>query len=226
MTNNQYPMSNGKKILKEIKELHSLEKEKIAARLADFKKVFKKNSEDELFYELVFCLLTPQSKAKSCWGAIENLKAKNLLKNPHDKKIAKELQRKVRFHNNKAKYVVAARELFLKNGKVDIKSKLLEFKDTKIARDWLVENIKGMGLKEGSHFLRNIGFGKHIAILDRHILKNLKLLGVIKEMPKSLTQNVYFEIEEKMSRFADKIGIPLDHLDLLFWRKETGEYFK
>ena len=93
-------------------------------------------------------------------------------------------------------------------------------------REWLVENVRGMSYKEASHFLRNIGQGEKLTILDRHILKNLKALNVIDKVPKSLSKKKYLEIEEKMMDFADRIKIPLDHLDLLLWYKETGEIFK
>jgi N-glycosylase/DNA lyase len=83
-----------------------------------------------------------------------------------------------------------------------------------------------MGYKEASHFLRNIGMGEDLAILDRHILKNLKILGVISEIPVSLTRNKYLEIEIKMRDFAENVKIPMSHLDLLLWYKETKEIFK
>ncbi len=97
-------------------------------------------------------------------------------------------------------------------------------KETEL-REWLVKNIKGYGYKEASHFLRNIGF-EELAILDRHVLKNLKNYGVIEEVPKSLTPKKYKEIEEKMRRFSKSVDIPISHLDLLFWSNETGEIFK
>jgi N-glycosylase/DNA lyase len=100
------------------------------------------------------------------------------------------------------------------------------FSNLEEAREWLVDNIKGMGYKEASHFLRNIGLGEEFAILDRHILKNLQLLGIIEEVPASLSRKRYFEIEKKMVRFSDRINIPMAHLDLLLWYKETGEVFK
>jgi len=81
-------------------------------------------------------------------------------------------------------------------------------------------------MKEASHFLRNIGLGKDLAILDRHILKNLKEYGVINEIPKSITKKVYIAIEDKMREFSKRINIPMDELDLLFWSKETGIIFK
>ena len=92
-------------------------------------------------------------------------------------------------------------------------------------REYLVENIKGIGYKEASHFLRNIGH-RNLAILDRHILKNLKDLKVINDIPKSLSKNKYFEIEKKFSNFSKEINIPMDELDLLFWSIETGEVFR
>ena len=81
-------------------------------------------------------------------------------------------------------------------------------------------------MKEAGHFLRNIGLGKTITILDRHILKNLKNFSVIKEVPSSMTASKYFDIEEKMIAFSKKINIPPDHLDLLFWYREAGKIFK
>ena len=89
-----------------------------------------------------------------------------------------------------------------------------------------IKNIKGIGFKEASHFLRNVGFYKDISILDRHILRNLVYLGVIDEIPKSLTGKKYLEIEEKMKKESDKLGIDMEYLDLVLWYKEAGEIFK
>jgi N-glycosylase/DNA lyase len=83
-----------------------------------------------------------------------------------------------------------------------------------------------MGYKEAGHFLRNIGKSDNkIAILDRHILRNLKELGVIKS-EELKGKDSYFEVERKFIDFSDKIGIPIDELDLLFWSRENGEVFK
>ncbi len=109
---------------------------------------------------------------------------------------------------------------------MNIKSQITQFKNTQEAREWLVNGVKGIGYKEASHFLRNIGFGEELAILDRHILRNLKELGVIHEIPLSLSKKKYFEIEKKMKEFSRSVNIPMSHLDLVFWYKETGEIFK
>lgn len=138
--------------------------------------------------------------------------------------ISEEIKR-VRFRHNKSEYLVEAREKFLDDD-FSLKEKLKEFEDPKNARKWIVDNIKGLGLKESSHFLRNIGYTQDLAILDRHILKNLEDLGVIEEVPKTLTKKKYLEIEEKMKGFSDEVGIPLGHLDLVLWQEETGHIFK
>jgi N-glycosylase/DNA lyase len=181
--------------------------------------------EEEIFAELIFCLFTPQSKAVTCWDAVNDLANRNMIFSATDTEIAKTIKT-VRFRNNKAQYVIKARKFFTSNNKIRIKEKLASFKNIFEARLWLVKNIKGLGYKEAGHFLRNIGIGKNLAILDRHILKNLKIYGAINEIPKTLTTKTYLEIEKQMQNFSTKIGIPMAHLDMLFWCKNTGGIFK
>jgi N-glycosylase/DNA lyase len=201
--------------LKYLKNSYAARKSEISKRLHDFK---KPKNDEELFAELAFCLLTPQSRAKLCWSAVEKLKEKRLLHSDRSSIIP--LLSCVRFSNNKAGYIEEAQKKF-----DELKQLLKQSRNPEELREWLVENIKGYGYKEASHFLRNIGF-VDFAILDRHILKNLLKYKVINEIPKSLTKKRYLEIEEKMKKFSTKSGIPLSHLDLLFWSNETGEVFK
>ncbi|MBU4134056.1 DNA lyase, partial [bacterium] len=85
---------------------------------------------------------------------------------------------------------------------------------------------RGYGFKEASHFLRNVGKGEKLAILDRHILRNLKNFGAIKEIPQAISGKLYLEIEKKFMLFAKRLKIPPAELDLLLWYKETGKVFK
>lgn len=218
-------MTFDKRSVDQLKKIYLLKKKEIVSRLREFEECWTDKTDEEILTELSFCILTPQSRAKFCWEAIIALKEENLLLKGTVDRIREKLHC-VRFHNKKAQYLVDARRLFMKNGRVSIKPLLREFADVYERREWLVKNIKGLGYKEASHFLRNLGFGKDIAILDRHILRNLKLLGVIGEIPESIGRNKYFEIEKNMAGFAKEIDIPLDHLDLLLWYKETGEIFK
>lgn len=129
----------------------------------------------------------------------------------------------VRFGNNKSRYIIGARNRFGRG----LRKTILSFGgDVFGLRDFLVDNVRGYGYKEASHFLRNIGYGSDIDILDRHILKNMRKYGAVKDVPASLSRSKYLEIEEKLRRFADRIKIPLYEMDLLFWSEETGEIFK
>jgi N-glycosylase/DNA lyase len=207
-----------------LQTLYQERKEAIQKRLAEFRQVMQWK-DDEVFAELCFCLLTPQSSAKVCWEAVTALKQRTLLL----KGLPAELERyltSVRFSESKAKYIVEARNMFSKDGNLQLKSQISSFYNPFELREWLVENVKGLGYKEASHFLRNIGLGEGFAILDRHILRNLNQLGVIPEIPATITKKRYLEIEEKLRRFATEIDIPMADLDLLFWSKETGWIFK
>lgn len=206
-------MPNHKELIKEYKN----KKRAIKSRLREFRDIHK-GKESDIFPELCFCILTPQSNALHCDEAIRELKKRNLLFTGRVRAIRHVLKGRSRFHNKKAGYIVNARRLFDKQ--------ILSQGDALKIRDNLVKGIKGIGYKEASHFLRNIGMGRDIAILDRHILKNLKRYGAIQRIPSSLSPKEYLDIEDKARRFSRIVNIPLEELDLLFWSKETGEIFK
>jgi len=217
-------MEFDKKNISEIKQVYLKFKENIENRLNEFRAIGKNANREELFTELAFCVLTPQSKAKLCWEAILSMQRKNILLNGTIEDINKELQ-KVRFKNKKAGYLHQARCNFFKKEN-SIYENIKRIKSPLELREYLVGNIKGIGYKEASHFLRNIGMGADIAILDRHIIRNLIELGILHEYPKNLSEKKYEEIEKKMKKLSKNIDIPMDTLDLVFWAKETGEVFK
>ncbi len=199
-------------------------KKQIKRRLQDFE-ILRESKNKDIFAELCFCLLTPQSKAVNCDKAIKELKKDNLLFEGSLKSIRHKLKGRARFHNKKSTYLIGARKIFTNKRRIDIKDKL-NTNDIAETRVWLVKNVKGLGYKEASHFLRNIGLGEDLSILDGHILKNLKKFGVIKKIPSSLAGKRYIDIENKMRKFAERMKIPLAELDLLLWSNETGFVFK
>jgi len=199
---------------------------KFHKQIVERKKEFKKAGKDreDVLKELCFCILTPQSKAEKCWSAVKELftlgfarlslplrKVQNILKHNN-----------VRFHRKKATYLLGAVKNFDNLWRLLNKKRLSDF----ALREKIAETVKGMGYKEVSHFLRNIGYSFELAILDRHVLKNLQAFGAISEVPKSMTKKEYLEIEKKMVKFSQKLGIPIVDLDLLLWAKETGYVFK
>ena len=215
------------KVLKEVKKIYKDKKDIINKRLIEFRNIRETKDEKRALCELIFCIFTPQSKATNCWNCVEKIIEKNLLKSNEPAEFLKLNEMNyVRFKNKKAYFAIEAKNKFIKNGKTEILKFLSKFKSVNEMREHLVENIKGYGYKEASHFLRNIGFVDEVAILDRHILKNLKLMGVIKRIPESVTPKLYLIIEEKMKKFSEKIKIPMGALDLILWYKETGIFFK
>ena len=201
----------------EIVNLHREKRAAIRARLEEFSKV----QVSEYFYECVYCLLTPQSSAVNAGKAVSVLKEHDLLNSELDPEPL--LHREdyyIRFHKTKARHLLHAKEQYQ-----SILRELTDGKKSVELREWLVENVNGMGWKEASHFLRNIGH-RNLAILDRHILKNLLRIGVLRNLPRTLTPKHYHSIEKKFIGFSTKIGIPMDELDLLFWSMETGEILK
>ncbi len=210
----------------EIEKKYQEIKDDIEKRLEEYREIWRNGSNEDIHAELSFCILTPQSKARNAWKAITNMRNDGVLFTGTAEELSEYLNI-VRFKNNKAKYLVELREQMTdKNGKIITKDFFEQMKTVNEKREWIVNNIKGMAWKEAGHFLRNVGFGDEVAILDRHILKNLVRLQVIDEIPKTLSKKVYLEIEDKMKLYCRETGIPMDSFDLLLWYLEAGEIFK
>jgi N-glycosylase/DNA lyase len=189
----------------------------IRKRLKEFSEV----PESEYFYELCFCICTPQSRARNAFQVVEKLKKADFIHKPFNPaKILNDKEHYIRFHNQKALRLLKLISTY-PNVREIIKSDLTSFDK----RNKIKDAVDGFGYKEASHFLRNIGY-KDLAILDRHILKHLVLCKVFKEVPKVSSAKQYFEVEKKFLQFSKAVGIPLDELDLLFWSYETGEILK
>jgi len=191
--------------------------ELVAGKMREFKELGKKGNEI-WFSELCFCILTANSTAKLGLKIQEEL-GDGFLTLPK-----KELTRRLRelghrFYNKRADFIVSARKF---NGIKDI---ITKFSDVQRAREWLAENVDGIGWKEASHFLRNVGFDD-VAILDRHILALIREHGLIERAPRTLTRRRYLEIEHKLKELAERVGLSLAELDLYMWYLKTGQVLK
>ncbi|MHA1595394.1 MAG: N-glycosylase/DNA lyase [Candidatus Baldrarchaeia archaeon] len=193
-------------------------KELVDARLREFKAMKEKSSQD-WFIELCFCILTANSSAEAGIRA-QWMIGDGFLHLP--KEQLKQLIKRAgcRFYRRKAEYIVVARKY------ADIlKQEVTSYDNETDARDWLVKTFKGIGYKEGSHFLRNVGYD-NVAILDRHILSILTEFSLIDSIPKHMTRRRYFEIERVFINLADNIGISPAALDLYLWYLKTGKILK
>lgn len=182
-------------------------------RLAEFKELGKKKNE-EWFSELCFCILTANSQAQKAIDIQKHIGIEGFI-NHTEENLAKIIRSfGHRFHNTKAKYIVCAREY------INIKDCLRDMPSYQ-AREFLVQNIKGLGYKESSHFLRNVGYDD-FAIIDRHIIKFLYKYGVISKIPNVITKKAYLELEMSLKAY----DINLSRLDLMIWCHMTGTILK
>mgnify|MGYP001424685869 CR=1 FL=1 len=194
--------------------IEQLKKESISKlikkRIQEFE-LMRACGEKEIFRELCFCILTAGTSAELGIKTINHLG--NTIFTGTLKDIEQKLKEVYRFHRIRARYIFDARKSF--------KNLNLNSEDI---REQLVKNIKGIGLKEASHFLRNIGF-RNYAILDFHIINILSKHKLIQK-PKNLSKKTYLEIEEKLKNLAKEVNLSLGELDLYLWYLETGKILK
>jgi len=203
-----------------IKQIESLKDGEIGnliqKRIDEFKELNKKPS-DELFKELCFCILTANFNAEKSIK-IQNEIGECFLTNSEEE-LAKKLKNLGhRYPNTRAKYISESRKC-----KKSLKE-VIQFNDKKKLREWIVNNVNGLGYKEASHFLRNIGFDD-FAIIDFHIVDILVKHDLIKR-PKTLTKTKYLEIENLLRTIGKKTDLTLAELDLYLWYLETGKILK
>lgn len=175
-------------------------------------------SEVEVFKELCFCLLTANYSAEG-GIRIQHAIGDGFITLPRPALARKLRALGYRFPNTRARYITEARRYL---GVL----KQIALTPPQHAREWLAENIVGLGYKEASHFLRNIG-ATGLAIIDFHIINILARNGLIKKpRSKSLTKRKYLEIERRLAGLAAAAGVSLGELDLYLWYMDTGKVLK
>jgi N-glycosylase/DNA lyase len=209
---------SAEKLLETIETLkRSSVKQLVEARTRQFRETGKKAS-NELFKELCFCILCANFTAERSIK-IQSTIGDSFLSLPEKRLVRKLRALGHRFPNVRARYIIEARK-----HKDSLKNTITSFDDKHKLREWLIENVKGIGPKEASHFLRNVGYTDY-AILDFHIIDVLVRYGLI-EKPKTLTKRRYLEIEKLLRYIAEKANLNLAELDLYLWYMETGKVLK
>jgi len=206
------------RLIEEIKLLKgSSIKQVIDSRMREFEALGKKESV-EIFKELCFCLLTANYSAEGGIKIQREIGSGFLF---FDRYLLAEKLKFLghRFPNARAGFIVNTQNLAH-----TIKGKIESIESDHMRREWLVKNVKGIGMKEASHFLRNIGYG-NVAIIDFHIVDLLVRNNLI-EKPKAINQKKYLEIEGVLKKLSGAVGINLGELDLYLWYMETGKVLK
>ncbi len=192
-------------------------KNEILLKLEEFKSIPK----EKYFYEMVYCLCTPMSKAENAMKVQIYFEQIDFWNKPTDPApILRNSEHYIRFHKQKSKYIIENHKQF-----DAILSTIERNCSVGEKRNILVNTVKGFGMKESAHFLRNIGqFG--MPILDRHILRTMQRFGVIKEIPKSISKKNYENLERLYIDWCNYNKLSVEELDLVLWKLETGNILK
>ena len=213
--------------IKRVRAVHRARRKEIRARLAEFESVWRTGSDERLWEELAFCIFTAGASARMGLRAIETVRS--LLIEGGREEMTRALREAGahRFPVARPGYVVVTRNYLRESCGMRLRELLVSFADPLERRDWFARErrIKGLGYKEASHFLRNVGL-KGYGILDKHVVRCLSDLGVIDSPKPPTTGTRYLEIEEELRRFACEIRIDFDELDLVLWSMKTGEVLK
>ncbi|MFN2455165.1 MAG: N-glycosylase/DNA lyase [Pyrinomonadaceae bacterium] len=211
--------------IESIRAAHHRRRAEINARLAEFRAVWREGTDERLWEELVFCIFTAGASARMGLRSIEAVR--HLLSEGTHDELTQALIGVHRYPAARPGYIVVTRDFLREHCDMRLREKLESFTDPLARRDWLAKErrIKGLGYKEASHFLRNIGLPGY-AILDKHILRSLYELGVIESFVPPSTRAKYLATEERLRRFSQDAQIDFDELDLVLWSMKTGEILK
>lgn len=203
----------------------------IQRRLREFEATYQRGDQ-AIFEELGFCILAANSSAEMAMQTVAA--TRDLLWDGTAVAIQQrlmDLQRRsgrgFRYWRRRPEYIVHTREYLREAWGLKLRAQLDAFPDPIARRDFFAQTpgVKGVGYKEASHFLRNIGF-RGYAILDKHILSSLKEFGVTRSAASPKNRTSYLRIERKVQAFAETVGIGPDELDLLLWSRKTGKILK
>ncbi|MEJ5172232.1 MAG: N-glycosylase/DNA lyase [Hydrogenothermaceae bacterium] len=172
----------------------------------------------DIFSESCFCILTANSSASLGIKLQKEIGIEGFREYPFEKLFEIIRSKGHRFSQQRAERIVNLRK------KIELIESIKNYKDSREAREVLVNNIYGYGYKEASHFLRNIGF-EDVAIVDRHIYRFLVETGLVKER-KSLTRKAYLECEEALFKICDKLSLSMAELDLYIFYIKTKKVLK
>jgi N-glycosylase/DNA lyase len=206
---------------------HRARRKEIRKRLNEFDEVWRKGSDARLWEELVYCIFTAGASARMGLNSVAAVSSLLLEGQPEEMTVVLKKTGAHRFPAARPRYIVTTRNYLRTNFDMALRKRLRSFSDPFERRDWLAQEkqIKGLGYKEASHFLRNIGVKGH-AILDKHVMRCLTEVGVVDTAKPPANRKRYLEVEEEYLRFAKAIRINSDELDLVLWSMKTGEILK
>lgn len=189
-----------------------------------------KYSEEELWEELVCCVLSSQVKFELSQAVTQNLKADGLLDLSGSNGVLQERLEeslrtpimvngrsvRYRFPNAKARQINSAWENLYGSG-ISLREIMNEHLDSSELRATLVQRVPGLGMKQASMYLRNVYNSFELAIIDSHVLKYMDVMNMVKKVPSAISQAQYLAKESMLSKYAEKFGYPVGCVDYAIW---------
>jgi len=195
-------------------------------------------SENKLLSELVLCILSSQEKYEVALAMMKSLRKENILRIPKNKSEFREIKseiettlknpvcfksnekeysRRLRFFVKKAEYIIDTLEnIYLNN--LTIKGILKQKDCIQETRMNIISYSCGLGPKQASMFLRNIGYHSEFAVLDKHVIDYMRIMGLTCVSDNNFSNiSAYQKIETKLKSYADAYNVNLLHLDLAIW---------
>jgi len=188
-------------------------------------------TEHNVFRELAACILGGQVTFEQALAATNRLRDVEVVKAVRSKTRRASLVRGVqnalrgdlnkctgyRFWRTRSVFIVDSAFGIYRDGD-GLLPILRQTKDQKRTRECVVALAKGIGPKQASLFLRNVGYGDELAILDCHVLRFMHYVGLCRELPKSVGNiRAYEALERILSIYARGFGWGLQILDQAIW---------
>ena len=184
--------------------------------------------ERELWWELSSCILSSQVPYALAVAATDAIDAEGLLldscRDPESltarllEVLSKPFSvegrsRAYRFPIARARHIAATRAAITGEAR-SLRALVDRFRDAAEARAWFVTHAPGIGPKQASMFLRNVGVSYDLAILDRHVLNYMTALGIYSGTGLSIASLVqYCRLEAVLRDHADHLECPVGLLD-------------
>lgn len=195
-------------------------------------------NESKLLSELILCILSSQEKYEVALAIMKELRKQNVLRVPKSKNEFNDIKqqikyilqnpveyksneqtytRRLRFFVKKSQYIIGTIEnIYLKD--LTIREILRKNECMQVTRVNVINYSYGLGPKQASMFLRNIGYYTEFAVLDKHVIDYMRLIGLTSATETSFSNiSTYQKMEMKLKKYAESFNLSLLHLDLAIW---------
>lgn len=212
----------------------------VASAVVDIQRalVWEDSTEYLLWRELSACILGSRVQFELARSAVRHLDRSGHLRSIQkercytriEKKISSELRkplylplksdgtkRSFTFPNIRSRQLRLTAESLYGSGK-SIKRILHSSGDEYAARKSIMDISAGVGPKQASLFLRNIGYSDNLAILDSHVVRFMRFLRMLSRTPRHFGSLSHYErTENTLREYSNTLGIHLASLDTAIW---------